>query len=192
MLINSFIPEPDEALHHEILVRAPANVVFSTARNLDLWSIPPVTWIFWLRAQVFHPGRSAPPPPGRGLVAQMLGLGWGLLAERPGRELVMGAFTAPWTPDAPFRAVPPGTFREESPPGQAKIAWSLEAEPLDDTRTLFRSQTLVLGTDPSAKRRLRCYWLVFGAGIVLIRWLALRALKRRAELEFRPPPAGTP
>src|SRR6185503_17742295 len=32
----------------------------------------------------------------RPLVKECLSLGWGLLAEEPGRELVMGAVTRPW------------------------------------------------------------------------------------------------
>ncbi len=44
--------------------------------------------------------RSAPDesPQQHRLIDQMTALGWGVLAETPGREIVMGAVTEPWEP----------------------------------------------------------------------------------------------
>ena len=46
----------------------------------------------------------------RGLLALVKTLGWGVLAEIPGREIVMGAVTQPWMADVVFRPLPPGEF----------------------------------------------------------------------------------
>jgi hypothetical protein len=39
----------------------------------------------------------------RGLLALTKSIGWGVLAEIPGREVVMGAVTQPWYADVVFR-----------------------------------------------------------------------------------------
>lgn len=66
-----------------------------------------------------------------------------------------------------------------------KIAWTLEAEPLEPALTLFRTETRVLATDEGARRKVRRYWRLAGRGIVLIRWLLLAALRREAERRYR-------
>lgn len=65
----------------------------------------------------------------RPLLAQMRALGWGLLAELPGREIVVGAVTQPWAADVVFRALRPDEFAVFDEPGYVKIAWTLRADP---------------------------------------------------------------
>lgn len=184
-LIDHFIPHPEVGERHETVVAAPADLVFDVACEMDLRSIPLIGAIFWLREKVF---RSSPPPRRpRGLLAETLALGWGRLAERPKRELVMGAVTQPWLADVVFRAVPPDRFAAFAEPDLVKIVWTLEAEPIDATHTRLGSETRVLPTDESARRKFKRYWRLVGIGIVLIRWLALPAVRREAERRFRTP-----
>jgi hypothetical protein len=84
-----------------------------------------------------------------------------------------------------FRAVAPERFAEFCEPSLVKIAWTLEAEPIDDTHSRLRTQTRASATDAASARRLTRYWRLFGAGIVLIRWLGLRAVRRTAERRYR-------
>ena len=161
---------------------------------MDFESVPLVHAIFWLRSALFG---SAPETSGRprGLVAITRSLGWRPLAERPHRELVMGAVTQPWLADVIFRPLEPEQFKSFSEPGFVKIAWSLEATPLDAgpldaVRTLFRTQTRALSTDAQARRKFRGYWRRVVIGVILIRKLMLRAVRREAERRYRelPPP----
>jgi hypothetical protein len=179
-LIEKFIPESDVAESHEIVIRAPADTVFEVAATMDLESIPIVRAIFWAREKLFRV-RSGGSPFRKGLVAGTIALGWGVLAYRPGRELVMGAVTQPWVGNVKFSAIPSDEFARFSEPDLVKIAWTLECNPLDATTTRFRTQTRVLPTDDAARKKFRRYWLVFGIGIVLIRLLANRAVRREAE-----------
>ena len=102
----------------------------------------------------------------------------------------MGAVTQPWIGDVKFRPIPPPAFRGFSEPDFVKIAWTLEAEPIDDTRTLFRTQTRVLATDRYARIRFRIYWLFAGFFIRWIRRIGNRAIRREAERRFRDGEAG--
>lgn len=183
-LIDRFIPRAEVAERHQVVVAAPADVVFKTASAMHMRSVWLIDAIFRLRETILGaaPGPVVPP---RGLVPEMLALGWGRLAERPGRELVMGAVTRPWEADVVFRAIPPEHFQAFAEPDLVKIAWTLEADPIDATHAVFRTQTRVLPTDEPARRKFKRYWRRFGIGIVTIRWLILRAVRRAAERRFR-------
>jgi hypothetical protein len=184
-LLDRFLPHPEVDEYHRIPVRAPASVTFATARELDLMGSPVVRGIFWLRAlptllrgQSFRPGGS------RALVEEMLALGWGVLAEEPGRRVVVGAYTQPWRQDVTFHALAPERFAAFSEPGYVKIVWTLSAEPVDVDRSLFVTRTRAAATDPVARRRFRRYWAPMSAGIIVIRYLSLLTVKREAERRF--------
>lgn len=183
-LIDRFLPRADVAERHETQVRAPADLVFEVARRMDLLSLPPVRAIFRLREKLLG---STPPPADRtrDFVSETLAMGWGRLGERPGRELVMGAVTRPWEADVTFRAIEPDRFAEFAEPDLVKTAWTLEAEPTGAARTRLRTQTRALATDDEARRKLRCSWRLVAAGVVLVRWLALGAIRRESERRFR-------
>lgn len=179
-LVNWFMPVADVTEHHEALVHAPADVVMDVARNLDMQAIPLVRAIFWLREKLL----GTTPVPNRrpeGLVADTIGLGWGVLAERPGRELIMGAVTQPWKANVKFTPIAPDRFAAFAEPDLVKIVWTLEVEPLGPALTRFRTETRAVATDSAAQRKFLRYWRWAGYGIVLIRWLLVPALRREAE-----------
>ncbi len=179
-LINWFMPVALVTERHETLVRAPADIVLSVAKTFDMQSVLLIRAIIWMRGKIL----GATPLPVRrpqGLVAETLGMGWGVLAERSGRELVVGAVTQPWQADVKFTAVAPDRFAAFAEPGLVKIAWTLEVDPLGPSLTRFRTETRAVATDGTAQRRFLRYWRWAGIGMVAIRWLLLPALRREAE-----------
>jgi hypothetical protein len=185
-LIERFLPHGDVTERHEITIRAPADLVFDVAQNFNLRSIPLIRAIFWLRATLLGGVKPSAELFAKGLVAETKALGWGVLAQRPGRELVMGGATQPWKADVTFTTIPPDRFIAFAEPDRVKIVWTLEAEPLGPGLTRFRHETRVLATDDAARKKFRRYWRFFGIGIVMIRWLLLPALRRAAEQRARP------
>lgn len=180
-LIERFMPQADVTECHETLIRAPAGVVFDVAQTFDLQSIPLVRAIFWLRAKLLRTPEAPTPAFAKGLVAETTALGWRILGERAGRELVVGSVTQPWKGNVVFTPVVPDRFLEFSEPDLVKIVWTLEAEPLGPALTRFRTETRVLATEDEARRKFRTYWRWARFGIVLIRLLMLPALRREAE-----------
>jgi hypothetical protein len=178
-----FVPAPDASDEHGIDVAAPAEVVFETATRLDLLSEPVPAALVRLRAALIGDRPVVRKP--RGLVAETLALGWGVLHYEPGRTLVMGAVARPWARDVTFSAVAPEAFAAFAEPDLVKIVWTLEAEPIGAGRARFRTETRVAATEARSRRRFRWYWLAFGTGIRLIRWSALRAVRREAERRVR-------
>jgi len=188
-LIEAFIENPDVSESHETLVNAPAELVLDVAEHFDLQSIPAIKAIFRLRERVFgiRPNTRSGPT---GLVAETTSLGWSVLADRPGREIVVGAATQPWIGDVKFRSIPSAEFRGFSEPNFVKIAWTLEVLSLAPALTRFRTQTRVVATDANSRRRFRVYWTFAGFFIVLIRLLGNRAIRREAERRFADGDAG--
>jgi len=182
--IDRFIPAPDVTERHAKKVAAPADFVFAAACAADLRGHPLIRAIFRMRERLLG-GRPPALERPKGIVAECLSLGWGKLAERPGRELVMGAVTRPWRPDVTFRAVEPERFAAFAEPDLVKIVWTLEAEPLDATHARLATETRALATDAAAREQFRRYWRLFRPGIVAIRWLLLGSVKRAAERRFR-------
>jgi hypothetical protein len=111
----------------------------------------------------------------------MKSLGWGVLAEQPGRHVVCGARCQPWLADVKFTALDPAEFASYAQPNQVKIAWTLEAEALGPALTRFAQETRAAATDEQARRRFHRYWRWARFGIIAIRLLMLPALRRTAE-----------
>ena len=125
-----------------------------------------------------HPNAASRP---KGLLADVQSLGWGVLAEIPGREIVLGALTQPWKANVVFRCPAPEAYRESSPPDHIKIIWTLRVDPIGSAECLLRTETRVVAADVTARRKFRWYWAAFSAGIILIRGVMLRAARRSAE-----------
>src|SRR5512142_2070339 len=89
-LLDRFMPEPEVDEYHHLKVHAPAAITFAAARQLNLQASPVVRAIFWLRAvPALLRGEPFRPRGPMGIVAETLGMGWGVLAEVPGREIVI-------------------------------------------------------------------------------------------------------
>lgn len=175
----SFIPRPYRSDHREIVIAAPADLVFFEATRLNLQALPLVRAIFRTRAWVMGDTLEPVAKP-LGIVAETMVLGWELLAHTPCRSMVMGAAARPWARNVTFRTIPSDQFAAFAEPGYVKIVWTLEAEPIGPERTRFRTETRVAPTDDAARRRFFWYWLAFGVGIRVIRWSMLRELRRKA------------
>jgi hypothetical protein len=179
-LLDEFMATYDVVDRHRTHVAAPADVTFAAACEIELQDSPLVRAIFKGRELLLGsmPDEGERP---RGLVALTESLGWGVLAEVPGREIVMGAVTRPWEPNVVFRAVPSEEFRDFNEPGYVKIAWTLKAEPVDDEQSVFRTETRAIATDVAARVRFRRYWSFLSPGIILIRRAMLSSLRAEAE-----------
>jgi hypothetical protein len=179
-LLDRFMPCYEVVERHQISVAAPPAVTLAAAQEQDLLALPLVRAIFRTRELVLGATPDDRPQP-HGLLAAVQSLGWGILAEVAGREIVIGAVTRPWEPNVTFHALPPEQFASFAQPGFVKIAWTLRADPAADGTTVFRTETRAVATDATARRRFRRYWAFASPGIALIRRLSLRPLRREAE-----------
>lgn len=179
-LLEQFMPEYEVVERHQVHVMAPAEVTFSAAAEADLQQSMIIRGIFRARELILGAQPDAVSRP-KGLLAEMQSLGWRVLAEKPGLEVVVGAVTQPWLANVVFRGLPPDEFRAFQGPDCVKIVWTLRADPVGPAESVFRTETRVATTDPTARRKFRWYWARFSPGIVLIRRVLLEHLKKEAE-----------
>jgi hypothetical protein len=182
-LLDRFMPKYDVIERHQVRVDAPAAVTFAAARDMDIYDSPLVRAIFRGRELLMFE-RSRPRVP-KSLLEETLSIGWGVLAEIPDREIVVGAVARPWQGDPGFKALPPDQFAAFDEPGYAKIVWTLSAEPQGDSSSLFRTETRVITTDPRSRAQFRRYWSIFSPGILIIRSATLPLVKADAERRSR-------
>ena len=187
-LLDRFIPEPEVAEHHRIEINAPADVVMTTAKELELLKSPVIRAIIRARELALGGKPDERPHPTK-LVEQMQSIGWVVLAERPGREIALGSVTRPWETAPVFRSVSPAEYRDFAEPGYVKIAWTLRADPTGDSQSTFHTETRVCTTDNDARKRFRNYWSFVAPGVEVIRLAMLRPLKAAAEKRVRTPAA---
>ena len=155
-LLDRFIPSPEVVDHYRSRIAAPADVVLSTAKEMNLPQ----------------------------------SIGWVVLAERAGREIVLGAVMRPWAPLVLW-AIPAADFTAFREPGYVKIAWTLRADPITAHRSMIHTETRVSTTDTRTRERFRCYWSFAAPGIKLIRLSMFRPLRRSAECRAAAMQAGT-
>jgi hypothetical protein len=178
-MLDRFVPVWDAGHHYAARVEAPAEIAMGTALAQDYMAPRLVRALVWLRALMLG-SRPVPPPPSRGLLADMRAIGWGVLAEYPD-VVVMGAVTRPWEPRPAFRPVAPAAFADFHEPGLVKIAWALRVEPDGPRRSTVHIETRAVATDAAARRRFRTYWALISRGTALIRRALLVSIRRAAE-----------
>ncbi len=183
-LLDEFLPDYEVAERHQIAVEASAEITLGAACDIDFDDSGLIRSIIRMRELLLGAkGRRAELP--HGLIAKTTALGWGRLAEIPGRQIVMGAATQPWLADVVFRALPPEEFTAFAEPEYVKIAWTLRADLVTADSCIFRTETRVIACGPEAREKFRKYWALLSPGILLIRLALLGPVKREAEARAR-------
>jgi putative NADPH-quinone reductase len=179
-LLDDIMPNYDVALDHDVEVRAPAAIAFARMCELSLERSLIVATLFRARALLMRARYTEAGPPAE-LLTQLQRLGWSIVAEEPGREIVFAAATQPWRADPIFRGMSRDEFVRFDEPGYAKIAFSLCVDPLGPASSVARTQTRVKTTDARSRARFRRYWAFLSPGIEIVRIVLLQRLKAAAE-----------
>jgi len=160
-------------------------VTFAAAKTVDLLDSRIIRAIFRARELILRATPEDPSARPRGMIDGMRALGWAVLAEVPGREIVLGAATQPWHPNPVFRPLTAAEFTAFAEPGFVKIAWTLRADPQPDGSSMFRTETRAVATDAGAAKKFRRYWSLLAPGIVVIRAAMLPAVVTAADRAWR-------
>jgi hypothetical protein len=178
VLIDDFLPEFDVVERHRIRVRASAERAYEAVRALDLGRSPVVMALFAVRG-LLRRGRR----PGSFTLEDAGRLGFVVLDEEPGVEIVLGVVGRFWQARGGIRRVDPGAFEAFAEPGFAKGAMTFLVDPDGPDASMVHTETRVLCTDPESRRKFLRYWRVIGPFSGLIRRESLRLIKRHAERE---------
>lgn len=183
LILNALLPGYEIVERHSIAVDAPFDITFQAACEADLEDSRLSRAIFRARERLLGTSPQASPLP-RGILAQTKALGWATLAEVPNHEIVMGAVTQPWLADVVFRGLPLDEFLAFDDPAFVKIVWTIRADRVTATTSIFRTETRALACGPEARTKFRRYWSLVSPGIALIRLTLLDPVKQEAERRF--------
>lgn len=184
--LDLLMPQYDFNEQHTALIKAPAERVYQAIKEVRPDEIRLLILLTGLRGlrlrQVI--GRDVAPVSSQ---LPMLEIskrgGFILLAEDSGREIVQGTCAQFWRL---WRRAPcPGvdnrvTFLRFREPGYAKAVINFRVVP-EGAATRLTTETRILATDDSARRRFAAYWRIIYPGSALIRSGWLEAIRRRAE-----------
>jgi hypothetical protein len=177
--LDDLIPTYDVRSRHEGVAMAPARDVWAAVDRLRFADASP-----WVR--VLLRLRGIPDLSHLTLRRSLDRLGFRVLVDRPGEELIAGVMGRFWALDERGTSlVTPVDGRELiefDVPGYAAAVLSLRLEPVDEGRTRIVTETRVRGTDAAARRRLAAYWLLIRPFSGFLRRDLLRAVARLAEV----------
>ena len=183
-MLDKFMPSYDVAIRDDVRVAAPAEITQRVASGIDIQRLAVARVLFNARSALLG-GDQEEAARSRPLLAWMNSLGWVVLAEIPGRAVVIGTITRPWEADATSRIVPPVEFAAFHEPDYVKITTAWGATPLRSGACRFTLRTRVTTTDAIARRRFRRYWSLFSPGSLLIRYVGRYLIKGQAERQAR-------
>jgi hypothetical protein len=178
------LPAYDVAEVHSAWVRASPERVFQALREVTAGEVPMFRVLMRIRGlptrvlsrRPFVFDRRTP------LLDQFLRAGFVLLAEEPGRELVVGRIAQFWKPvgasSVPVRSAP--DFIEFDNPGYAKAVVNFWVN-REGVGTRLRTETRVAATDAASRVKFSRYWLLVRLGSGLTRRSWLKAVRRAAE-----------
>ncbi len=177
--LDEFAPAWQFREVHTRRVGAPPERVFEALRQLRADDILLFRTLTWIR----RGGRRLPPGvlnagSDEPIIDVATKGGFVILAERPPRELVIGAIVA--APPGPRPPLTPGRFTQPLPPGSAIAAMNFLVMADGTGASIVSTETRVFANSPHVRRRFAAYWRAIYPGSTLIRRMWLRAIDRRA------------
>src|SRR5271157_3566723 len=180
--LDEFAPVYQFSEFHAIEVNASRQRTYDAVRQVTAGEIGLLRTLTWIRRF----GRPGPPgvlnaPPSEPVLDVATRSGFLLLAEEPGREIVVGALVrAPmgWRPGKKPTA---DDFKSLTAPGFALASMNFLIDELGPDRCVVTTETRVFATDASSRRKFGEYWHLIYPGSALIRRMWLQAIKKRAE-----------
>lgn len=170
--------------HHFVRIGAAADVAYRSVLSAPLAASPIVRALLRLRelpaaalGQDCHRGVSRR----EATVADLIGNGFFLVDEQPGREIVLGAVGKFWKPlDRGMGTATAESLTEPLPPGTAVALWNFRVA-REAGRSVVHTETRIKCADASARRKFKLYWSIVGPFSGLIRRKMLDAIKCEAE-----------
>jgi len=179
MLIDSFVPNPDAVEVHSIGIGASPETVYRALWTADLGGSLIIKLLLGMRSLPGFVARGFRESPRNQKITlqKLIDSGFGLLAEQPREEIVLGVSGRFWRPVgnlSPFRRE---DFDGPVPPRVARAVWNFTIKEVTG-RTILSTETRVICGDSRSRRKFRAYWFFVRPFSGLIRLLMLRAVKR--------------
>jgi hypothetical protein len=186
-LIAELLPEPDIQMRHVRGINATPERVFAALSTTDFGQSGLVSLLLAIRslpAFLLHPidtlEHLKKRRPAALTLAGMTRNRFGLVAERPNQEIVLGVTGRFWQASAKLRPANREQFRAGPPPGEVLVAWNFLVETAPDRHCRLSTETRILAADVDTRLTFKRYWLVVHPGSALIRRSMLAAIDAEA------------
>jgi len=178
LILDSFLPQPHVSERHALEIPADPAVVYRAVWEADLGGHPLIRLLLAIRSLPARFGSSSPRLDHSPVTLSVIvANGFRVLAEDPGREVVLGAVGRFWRPTGNLLPFDAERFTAPLERGLAKAAWNFTVS-RSATGTVLSTETRVACADPETLRRFRIYWFVVRPFSGAIRVLMLRAVRR--------------
>ena len=182
MLIDSFAPKFDASETHRISIKASRQAVYSAIWTADLGGSPVIKLLLLMRSL---PGilarRKELPRNGTITLRTLVDSGFGVLAESPTEEIVLGVNGRFWRPTGNLSTFDRSDFEHAVPAGLARGIWNFSVRDSVNGLTILQTETRVICGDSASRRKFLAYWLVVRPFSGLIRLIMLRRVRNAAE-----------
>lgn len=188
-LIGELMPEPDIVMRHVRGVNAPPEQVFAAISRTDFGKSGLISLLFALRGipallmapkEAFEKARKRKQDSALTL-GRITKEGFGLVAEQPGREIVLGVSGRFWKASAKLKPADRAQFRAGPPPGDVLVAWNFLVEPAPKDHSRLSTETRIVAADVDTRLTFKRYWLVVHPGSAMIRRSMLASIAREAS-----------
>jgi hypothetical protein len=106
---------------------------------------------------------------------------FGLLAEKPPEEIVLGVTGKFWRPTGNLSIFNRSDFDRPVSPGMARAVWNFSVSEEDGhARTILSTETRVVCGDDASRRKFRAYWFFVRPFSGLIRRIMLKNVRKAA------------
>jgi hypothetical protein len=188
---DRFLPDADESVAEHVLVAALPAETAAAVRRTELSGD---RLLGFLGGLTDLPDRMAGAAVGGArTLGELLGppLGFVVLADEPGGDLVSGV-AARYSPfERHVEQVPPGEFPGFAEPGYVKALVAFSTEPQADGRTLLTAAVRVRATDDDTRSALRASWFLVAPALGLLLRRLLGLVGDEAEGSAQPPVDGS-
>jgi hypothetical protein len=183
-LIDDYLPAWHLHEEHRVFVKAAPERVMAAVHESTFRDIPVFMALTRARAMAFGRFEGGPASidslPVLRTITQR-GSGFHILAEDPGREIVIGMIGRPWTSERPVTFEKPEEFKQFNRPGYVKVSFNLRVDPAQDGGTRLATETRIIGTDDDARHVFARYWRLIYPGSGMIRRVWLDSIRTRVE-----------
>lgn len=186
MLIDRFMPTPNAREIHCASISATPEAVYRALWRTDFgtsWIVKGLLGFRALPALVTGSRRSEPlvdRARARLDLDAIIAAGFGKLAEKPEREVVLGVVGRFWRPVRNLEPFQPDLFEAAPPAGLSLAVWNFTVERADAKTTILRTETRIQCGDSASRRKFRVYWILVRPFSGWIRHLMLAAVRREA------------
>jgi hypothetical protein len=182
-MIDTFAPNPDAVETHSIVINAPREVVYRALWTTDLGGAVLIKLLLGLRSlpQFIASGRREAPQNRKVTLQTVIESGFGLLAEKPDEEIVLGVTGRFWRPTGNLSPFNRSDFDQPVPFGLARGVWNFSVSDRGNGQTNLGTETRVICGDPASRRKFLAYWVIVRPFSGLIRLIMLRRVRKIAE-----------